>query len=42
MDHSQVKDYLGRFQGIPDLLELDHLTVSGENLFSISLLFVQR
>lgn len=29
----QVKDYLARFQGIPDLLELDHLTVSGDVWF---------
>ncbi|GMT17581.1 hypothetical protein PFISCL1PPCAC_8878, partial [Pristionchus fissidentatus] len=31
--HSPVKDFLGRFQGIPDLLELDHLTVSGDVTF---------
>ncbi|CAP35745.2 Protein CBG18265 [Caenorhabditis briggsae] len=29
----KVKDYLGRFNGIPDLLELDHLTVSGDVWF---------
>lgn len=29
----KVKDFLGRFQGIPDLLELDHLTVSGDVTF---------
>uniref|UniRef100_A0A915ANP6 UTP--glucose-1-phosphate uridylyltransferase n=1 Tax=Parascaris univalens TaxID=6257 RepID=A0A915ANP6_PARUN len=29
----KVKDYLARFQGIPDLLELDHLTVSGDVWF---------
>lgn len=29
----KVKDYLARFQGIPDLLELDHLTVSGDVTF---------
>ncbi|KAK6039155.1 hypothetical protein COOONC_23337 [Cooperia oncophora] len=26
----KVSDFLKRFQGIPDLLELDHLTVSGD------------
>ncbi|ODN02222.1 UTP--glucose-1-phosphate uridylyltransferase [Orchesella cincta] len=30
---SKVKDYLKRFQTIPDLLELDHLTVSGDVTF---------
>ncbi|CAJ0940994.1 unnamed protein product, partial [Mesorhabditis belari] len=29
----KVKDYLARFQGIPDLIELDHLTVSGDVWF---------
>ncbi|CAI2349342.1 unnamed protein product [Caenorhabditis sp. 36 PRJEB53466] len=29
----KVKDYLSRFNGIPDLLELDHLTVSGDVWF---------
>ncbi|CAI4228013.1 unnamed protein product [Auanema sp. JU1783] len=29
----KVKDFLSRFQGIPDLLELDHLTVSGDVTF---------
>jgi len=29
----QVKEPLKRFQGIPDLLELDHLTVSGDVWF---------
>jgi len=29
----KVKDYLERFHGIPDLLELDHLTVSGDVTF---------
>lgn len=29
----KVKDFLMRFQGIPDLLELDHLTVSGDVWF---------
>lgn len=29
----QVQEYLKRFQGIPDLLELDHLTVSGDVWF---------
>ncbi|MCP9259224.1 UTP--glucose-1-phosphate uridylyltransferase [Dirofilaria immitis] len=29
----KVQEYLRRFQGIPDLLELDHLTVSGDVWF---------
>jgi len=29
----KVKDFLNRFQGIPDMLELDHLTVSGDVTF---------
>ncbi|XGW14160.1 hypothetical protein V3C99_000456 [Haemonchus contortus] len=29
----KVSDFLKRFQGIPDLLELDHLTVSGDVWF---------
>ena len=29
----QVKDFLARFETIPDLLELDHLTVSGDVTF---------
>ncbi|TKR68121.1 hypothetical protein L596_024151 [Steinernema carpocapsae] len=29
----KVKGFLSRFQGIPDLLELDHLTVSGDVWF---------
>jgi UTP--glucose-1-phosphate uridylyltransferase len=29
----KVNDFLKRFQGIPDLLELDHLTVSGDVWF---------
>ncbi len=29
----QVKEFLKRFQTIPDLLELDHLTVSGDVTF---------
>lgn len=29
----QVAEFLKRFQGIPDLLELDHLTVSGDVWF---------
>ena len=29
----QVKDYLSRFANIPDILELDHLTVSGDVTF---------
>lgn len=32
-DFSKVKDFLKRFQTIPDLLELDHLTVSGDVTF---------
>ncbi|CAH0550134.1 unnamed protein product [Brassicogethes aeneus] len=30
---SKVKEFLGRFAAIPDLLELDHLTVSGDVTF---------
>ncbi|CAG2252319.1 UGP2 [Mytilus edulis] len=30
---SKVKDYLSRFSSIPDMLELDHLTVSGDVTF---------
>ena len=26
----QVQEYLTRFESIPDMLELDHLTVSGD------------
>ena len=29
----QVKEFLNRFASIPDLLELDHLTVSGDVTF---------
>ena len=29
----QVKDFLSRFDTIPDMLELDHLTVSGDVTF---------
>lgn len=29
----QVKDFLHRFASIPDMLELDHLTVSGDVTF---------
>lgn len=29
----KVKDFLSRFADIPDLLELDHLTVSGDVTF---------
>lgn len=32
----QVKDFLSRFANIPDLLELDHLTVSGDVTFGRS------
>nr|XP_045581617.1 UTP--glucose-1-phosphate uridylyltransferase-like [Procambarus clarkii] len=30
---TRVKDFLGRFSSIPDMLELDHLTVSGDVTF---------
>lgn len=30
---SQVEEFEGRFNNIPDLLELDHLTVSGDVTF---------
>ena len=33
VDLEQVKDYLHRFANIPDVLELDHLTVSGDVTF---------
>lgn len=29
----QVKEFINRFAAIPDLLELDHLTVSGDVTF---------
>jgi UDP-N-acetylglucosamine pyrophosphorylase len=29
----QVKEFLSRFATIPDLIELDHLTVSGDVTF---------
>ena len=29
----QVRDFLSRFDSIPDMLELDHLTVSGDVTF---------
>jgi len=29
----QVKEFLSRFANIPDLIELDHLTVSGDVTF---------
>lgn len=29
----QVQEYLTRFESIPDMLELDHLTVSGDVTF---------
>ena len=29
----QVQDFLKRFENIPDMLELDHLTVSGDVTF---------
>lgn len=30
---AQVKEFLARFASIPDLLDLDHLTVSGDVTF---------
>lgn len=30
---AKVKEFLGRFSNIPDLIELDHLTVSGDVTF---------
>jgi len=32
-DFTKVKDFLSRFATIPDILELDHLTVSGDVTF---------
>lgn len=32
-DFAKVKDFLSRFATIPDILELDHLTVSGDVTF---------
>ncbi|XP_050544718.1 UTP--glucose-1-phosphate uridylyltransferase isoform X2 [Daktulosphaira vitifoliae] len=32
-DFAKVKDFLSRFASIPDILELDHLTVSGDVTF---------
>ena len=29
----QVKEFLDRFESIPDVLDLDHLTVSGDVTF---------
>ena len=29
----KVKDFLKRFESVPDMLELDHLTVTGEVYF---------
>ena len=29
----QVKEFLQRFENIPNILELDHLTVSGDVIF---------
>ena len=31
--YKQVKEFLSRFSSIPDILELDHLTVSGDVTF---------
>lgn len=33
----QVKDFLARFQNIPNILELDHLTVSGDVTFGTNI-----
>ena len=33
----QVKDFLSRFQNIPNMLELDHLTVSGDVTFGTNI-----
>lgn len=33
---SKVKEFLGRFANIPDIIELDHLTVSGDVTFGKS------
>ena len=33
----QVKDFLSRFQNIPNILELDHLTVSGDVTFGTNI-----
>ena len=30
---NKVKDFISRFSSIPDMLELDHLTVSGDVSF---------
>jgi len=32
-EFKKVSDYMNRFRGIPDILELDHLTVSGDVTF---------
>lgn len=32
-EHLQVQEFLSRFDSIPDMLELDHLTVSGDVTF---------
>ena len=32
----QVKEFLSRFASIPDMIELDHLTVSGDVTFGKS------
>jgi len=36
-DFYQVKDFLSRFQNIPNILELDHLTVSGDVTFGTNI-----
>ena len=33
----QVKDFLQRFQNVPNILELDHLTVSGDVTFGANI-----
>lgn len=41
---SKVKDFLRRFSNIPDIIELDHLTVSGDVTFgkgvSLKVIFI--
>lgn len=36
---NNVKEFLCRFRSIPDILELDHLTVSGNVTFSDNISF---
>lgn len=37
MNFRKVKDFLSRFQNIPNILELDHLTVSGDVTFGTNI-----